>query len=127
MAKQSIEAQMQAILNDYMMDENEKIEKSIKLACDTCQKELKQTSPKMPGGGDYARGWRVKMETSRFERGGTVYNANKPGLTHLLENSHVIKNQVGVYGRTSPGHGQYPHIAKAEQNAKQILLKMLGV
>jgi hypothetical protein len=30
-----------------------------------------------------------------------VYNRTMPGLTHLLENGHVIRNKKGDYGRTS--------------------------
>lgn len=48
--------------------------------------------------GEYAKGWRAKRLEKRVV---AVYNAKQPGLTHLLENGHMIVNEKGSYGRTS--------------------------
>lgn len=82
---------------------------SLEVAKETVQK-LRSDSPKNTG--DYAKGWKV----SKKERADlVVHNATDYQLTHLLENSHIIKNKKGEFGRTSPGHGQVPHIGKAEE------------
>lgn len=73
---------------------------------------LRQESPK--GSGDYAKGWAIKRSRKNGGRATTVYNKDKPQLTHLLENSHVIRNGAGTWGRTGPGRGQIVHIAPVE-------------
>ena len=67
--------------------------------------KLKNTSPRKTG--KYASGWKVKKQ-GQSEL--VVYNTRYQ-LTHLLENSHVIRNKKGTYGRTEA----HPHIAPAEE------------
>ena len=47
----------------------------------------------------YVNGWRLKVDWTRFGIEATVYNANKPQLTHLLENGHAKVNGGRVDGR----------------------------
>lgn len=88
-------------------------EASAAVAKDTTQR-LKNTSPKRPGGGDYARGWRVKKLSDNAL---VIHNATNYQLTHLLENGHVVRNAKGIYGRARA----IPHIAPAEQWASSEL------
>lgn len=74
---------------------------------------------KSPGGGEYAKGWAIRTKRYKYGYDGIVYNRDKPSLTHLLEKSHVIKNQYGQYSRTSPGNGQVIHIAPIAEAAEQ--------
>lgn len=58
------------------------------------RKKLIETSPRGSGSrkGHYADGWTVsaiKVGTDKFEF--VVHNKKKPGLTHLLENGHVLR------------------------------------
>lgn len=109
MAK-TIEAQMDAIFDEYEQLTDEAVEKaSRKTGRDAVQK-LKNTSPRGRTG-DYASGW----ATRKMGLGIIVYNKKAPGLTHLLEHGHVIKNKFGEYGR-APAH---PHIADVEKAANQ--------
>ena len=70
--------------------------------------------------GGYRAGWRSKTE----RRGSgtpvcTVYNARKPGLTHLLEMGHA----KFVYGRPTGGRVPgYKHIEPAYERAKGEML-----
>lgn len=117
MAKtESVSIQMADILDTVSRNVKGVLEtSSLKVAKETVQR-LKNDSPKDQG--DYAKGWKV----SKKERGDlVVHNATDYQLTHLLENSHLIKNKKGEYGRTSPGHGQIPHIGKAEEWAADEL------
>lgn len=116
----SIEEQLNKILEEFVEDERETIRKDMKRAAQDTVKDLKATSPKGPNG--YANGWTVKtMKEALNTVSFTVHNAKFPGLTHLLENSHVIKNQFGTYGRSVP----QKHIAPAEAKAVADLVNKL--
>lgn len=85
-----------------------------KAATDTAKEtvsELRATSPRRIGGGDYAKSWtHKKIEESRYGVNEVVYNAKHYRLTHLLEYGHA--NARG--GGRTPAH---PHIKKAEDDA----------
>ena len=95
---EGIEIQMGVILDDY----SKEVRRAVNNAQDKIAKEavskLKNTSPKKTG--KYAKGWAVKRKKGS---GGivdvTVYNKNKPQITHLLENGHRVDNGKGEYGR----------------------------
>lgn len=97
-----------------------KIKKYVEEIANECVTELKQTSPrsKVAGKKKYAEGWIAKKEFEsnsgvRFK----VKNKNKPQITHLLEYGHAKVNG----GRVEA----IPHIKKAEENAKEKLLKKI--
>lgn len=116
----NIEAELNKILEEFVDDEKETIVKDSKKVAQETVKDLKATSPKGPNG--YANGWSVKTESGSLDTTSfVVHNSKFPGLTHLLENSHVIKNQYGTYGRSVP----QKHIAPAEQKAVAKLVELL--
>ena len=48
--------------------------------------------------GEYARGWKMQTNQGRLSTSVTIYN-DHPGLPHLLEYGHAIRNGTGrVYG-----------------------------
>ena len=53
-----------------------------------------------------------------------IYNADQPGLTHLLENGHVSRNGTG---RTFDPVKAYPHIAPVQKILGEQLEKKLKV
>lgn len=109
----SIEVEVTKILEEYGQLTKETVRKSANKAARDAVSKLKNTSPKRPGGGEYATGWATKQTKD----GTVVYNRKKPGLTHLLEKSHVIRNKYGTYGRSTPK----PHIAPvADENSQSF-------
>lgn len=120
----SVTQQIDAILKEYIDEKEDQIEKITReVAKDTAQ-ELRKTSPKSQRGGKhYASGWKVRNEKLAGRRSVLfiVYNATKPQLTHLLANAHDIKNQYGVYGRSTPD----PHLKDADEHGREKLLKRL--
>lgn len=116
----SVESDLAKILDEYMEEVEKTSSKDMRKVANDTVKDLKNSSPKGPNG--YANGWTVKTEkgamgSSTF----TVHNSRFPGLTHLLENSHVIRNQYGDFGRSVP----QKHIAPAEQKAIAKLIESL--
>ena len=120
LAMKDFTIEVKTILAEYAED----VQRASDTACEQIAKEavakLKATSPKRTKGrtaGRYARGWSIKRDPGT--RSVTVYNKTDPQLTHLLENSHVIRNKKGTYGRTTPKK----HIEPVEQWAKEALPK----
>ena len=111
MAKtESVTVQMEELFDEVSKRVKVVMETSIKQTAVETAQRLRADSPKGPNG--YAEGWKVGKK-----RGGdyVVHNATHYRLTHLLENSHLIKNKKGEYGRTSPEHGQVIHIKPNEE------------
>ena len=107
----SVEIQMADILDEVKKSCKGVLEtQSLAVAKETVTK-IRNASPRLTG--SYARGWRV----SKRAGGLVVHNATDYQLTHLLENSHVIANGSGTYGRSTP----IKHIEPAAQWASEEL------
>lgn len=106
----SLSDQMTAILNDVSNGAEEALDTGLKSVQKSTPAKLKERSPKKSG--EYASGWRAK----KLDKGAVVvYNAKQPGLTHLLENGHMIVNKKGSYGR----YNGVKHIAPVDQEEQQ--------
>lgn len=109
----SVEIQLKRIMDEYQT----KVQTVSRSACRKVSRKLgrtlRSTSPRRTG--DYASGWGVKvLDADTF----VVYNKKMPGLTHLLENGHVIRNKYGTYGRAPA----YKHIEPAADAAQEELI-----
>ena len=100
--------QLAEILDEYSHALDENVEKEINQVAKECAQQLRNTSPKRPGHGEYARSWGVKRDRDGSV---TVHNKDHYQLTHLLENGHIIRNKRGTYGRVNG----IKHIAPVEQ------------
>lgn len=92
----SVSVQMRELLEGIADGAKDAIEEGMNKCPKRAASKLRSVSPKNKG--DYAKGWRVKRLK---DKEAVVYNAQYPGLTHLLENGHVIRNQKGEYGRVN--------------------------
>lgn len=126
MAKNTdIRVQLDRILSEFSEEENDFIFECMKKAGKFAKNEVKANSPKNYG--EYAAGWSIRTSRTKHLIKTVIYNKDFPGLTHLLEESHVIRNQYGTYGRTNPeaGKGGKVHIAPAQEKAEEYLLELL--
>ena len=80
-----------------------------KKAAQNTKKKLTAYAPK--GHNEYRKGFSYKKQDGGY----VVYNKMKPGLTHLLNNGHISKNQYGSYRRVNGDN----HMGRAEQEAIQ--------
>lgn len=105
------------ILQEYADDVSGNLEEIVKELGKNGTQALKaktrETFPVDKGrkiSGDYARGWKYKVDNERLNTTVTIYN-DHPALPHLLENGHVSRNGTKrTFGRV-PG---YPHIKPVE-------------
>ena len=110
MANNDFAAAIMEAINDYTDTCAEDMLRIAQEVAKEGAKMLKATSPKGAGSrkGHYAAGWTVQaVSTDAYNFSFVVHNRKKPGLTHLLENGHQLRNG----GRARA----FPHIAKVEQ------------
>lgn len=115
MANSELTIQLKAVLDDYSAEVKALVEKELKSIVKETAQKLKSTSPRKTG--EYASGWTFRRDGDGY----IVYNGKSPGLTHLLENGHVIKNRKGTYGRTRP----IKHIQPVEQWANEEVVQRI--
>ena len=96
-----LSAEIKGILAEYGTEITENVQDAVKKVTRSGAKALraqsKQTFPK--GSGAYAKGWKSSLDTKKRSAQGVIYNADLPGLPHLLEHGHANRN-----GGRTPGH-----------------------
>lgn len=83
-------------------------------------RKVKSASPvsgKSPKRSAYKSGWRKKVETNRLGTSAVIYNEKYPGLVHLLEKGHALRNG----GRTAAN----PHVAPVQEWMNEELRKRI--
>ena len=104
-------------LADYSQDVVEKVNVSSEAVGKAAVKQLKQTSPKRPGSGKYAKSWTMKTEPEVGQPHKRIVHVKAPHyrLTHLLEHGHAKKGGGRVEGK--------PHIRPAEEMVIQEFMQ----
>lgn len=101
-------AEINKILTEYGDQVRQDVNEAAKKVTKAGVKAVKGNAQSMFGGtGKYASGWTSKFETGRLSAQGFIYNGTVPGLPHLLEKDHALRNGGRYLGR--------PHIAPVEQ------------
>lgn len=120
----TIEAQLYEIMNEFEEEMGEKVEADFKAIGKETATDLKQRSKALfhhRGKKHYADGWTSKVTGKGLDSAVKIFNNKKPGLTHLLENGHMILIDGHNYGRSRA----FKHIEPAERQATQELLERL--
>ena len=82
--------------------------------------KVKAASPvsgKSPKRSAYKSGWSKKVITNRMGASAIIYNGKYPGLVHLLEKGHALRNG----GRSTA----FPHVAPVEEWMNSELQKRI--
>lgn len=99
-------------LSEYRDLTVDELKKAVRKAAKSIKSDISEASPRKTGA--YAKDWTV---TTQAEDSGSislvVHNKNHYQLTHLLENSHALRNG----GRTRA----FPHILPAEEKGLRQL------
>ena len=80
------------LLEKYSKKVTDEVHKIVMKDAREARKDLVASSPK--GGGRYARSWSVRDDSDGVAVNVTIYN-KVPGLPHLLEFGHVLRNGTG--------------------------------
>lgn len=103
-------------LNEYGQEVREITRDTVRSVARACRKEIRADSPRKSQ--KYAKGWRIEETVGRLgDVTETVYNAEKPGLIHLLEHGHAKVDGGRVEGK--------PHVGPAEERAQESLVRGL--
>ena len=82
-------------VNEILAEYGDQAREAVELACrDTARQTAKelQSAGTFKGGKEYRKGWTSKVELTRTGATAIVYNKAKPGLSHLLEFGHALRN-----------------------------------
>lgn len=91
--------EIEKILDEYQESVTKDLAEAVTDVTKAGAKAVKQEAQSsFNGTGQYAKGWKSKVEKDRLGAHGVIYNSKLPGLPHLLEHGHA--NRGG--GRT-PG------------------------
>lgn len=98
-------------LEEYAGEVTAGTKEAVKEVTKAGAKAVKQASKKAFGGtGEYAKSWTYKVETDRVGATGVIYS-KRPGLPHLLENGHTLRNGAFWQGK--------PHIKPVEEQIEK--------
>lgn len=99
--------------NHFPVDCYEEVYEAVDEVSKEAVKKLRAASRAQFGSGDYAKGWRRKIERGRLRCFVTVYGTSPTyKLAHLLEHGHLTRNGTGRQYPPTPAH---PHIAEVEE------------
>lgn len=101
-----LQADIDKILSEYAADTTRTVGELAKDFGKKGVKALKNAS-KVFNGNRYAKSWKVTMEETRYGTTAVIHSTT-PGLPHLLEKGHALRN-----GLRSPGT---VHIAPVEED-----------
>ena len=108
---------IQEILDEYGDEVNNNIEEITTRIAKKGVQALRSASSIFGGSGKYKSGWKVEFENTRYSKTAKIWNAKVPGLPHLLEYGHLLRNGSRAPGRT--------HIAPIEDQLVREYEEML--
>lgn len=109
-----VKQQLAEILKEYGDEIREEVKEAVASSSKQTNQKLRTSGPFMTG--RYRKGWTVtNVEETWKGVEVTVYNRNKPRLTHILNDGWTMRN-----GQRHKGDG---HIDAVEEYAQDLLFK----
>ena len=115
---------LQSAVASVLQEFEESVTESVQRVTNEVAKEglskVKAESPvsgKSPKSSAYKSGWTKKVLTNRTGASAIIYNGKYPGLVHLLEKGHALRNG----GRSTA----FPHVAPVEEWMNSELQKRI--
>jgi len=115
---------LQSAVASVLQEFEESVTESVQRVTNEVAKEglskVKAASPvsgKSPKSSAYKSGWTKKVVTNRMGASAIIYNGKYPGLVHLLEKGHALRNG----GRSTA----FPHVAPVEEWMNSELQKRI--
>jgi len=103
----------------YTEDVASAIEKEVEATAKAVREDIKADSPRLTG--EYQRGWTRRKESRPGVVSHTVYNKNKPSLTHILEYGYAKSGGGRVEGKPHIEPASDKHIPAMERRIEQII------
>ena len=112
-----LQASINKVLKEYGDDVQGNLEVITKEFAKKGAQAVKSAAKSQGWGGStgYDTGLTSQVETNRYSAQGVIYNQKVPGLPHLLEHGHALRNG----GRSRA----FPHIAPVEEKLVEEFLK----
>lgn len=113
----NLAAEVGKMLDEYADEVTDNVKEATHKVALLTVRALQSESRQAVNGKKYYRGWRTYSETTRLSQKETIYNSKLPGLPHLLEYGHALRNG----GRTAARI----HIAPVEAEAEKMMTQEL--
>lgn len=121
----NLDSTINQLLEQYDKDVYEVMDSAVDDVANETANKLRAVQFKT--GGEYSASWvSDKEQSGRLQTKRVVHNAEHYRLTHLLEKGHVIRNgRSRITGKSYGRTGAYPHIAPAEDWAREELPRIV--
>lgn len=118
-----LSAEIKKVLSEYGDGVASNISEVVKKVARSGAKALRaESKSKFPNGsGAYAKGWKSSLDTKKRTAQGTIYNADLPGLPHLLEYGHANRGGGRTPGRVHIKTIEAEVIQSFEKEVRRVL------
>ncbi len=99
-----------SILGEFGAEVEKQVKKDVDASARVALREVKAGAARHVDRGKYAKSWGIRKEPSRYGAYVKTVRSTIPGLPHLLDKGHMMRN-----GQYLPGDG---HVAKAGDSAR---------
>lgn len=116
---EQLAAEITQAIADYTDDVVQAIEVEVEATAKAVREDIKDNSPRRTR--EYQKGWTRRKDSRPGVVSHTVYNKNKPSLTHLLEYGHAKRGGGRVEGKPHIEPACDKHIPAMERRIEQII------
>lgn len=106
----SLDDAIMAIIGEFRAGVGAQVRKDVDASARVALREVKKGAARHVDRGKYAKSWGIRKEPSRYGAYVKTVRSTIPGLPHLLDKGHMMRN-----GQYLPGDG---HVAAAGDKAR---------